>query len=161
MARTEDGTPLGYGYVQYEKPESAEAAVEKANGMLLEGKQLYVAHYTNKEQRGGIKGFTNLYVKNLPSGIDTDDKLVELFKEFGDITSAWLAKAGQVRENFCQEKPPEVTHGPSNSGFEAQCSFVWRRGCALKRVSWLTVQEGTATNGTQLLAIGTLHFCVH
>lgn len=92
VAAAEDGTSLGYGYVQYERPESAAAAVDSANGMLLKGTALYVAHYASKEQRGGSKGFTNLFVKNLPPSIDNDDALISLFSQFGEITSVYLQK---------------------------------------------------------------------
>lgn len=88
----ENGKSLGYGYVQYEKPESAADAVQRANKMLLEGRQLTVAHYTPRETRGGKTGYTNLYVKNLPSTIKDEEELTKLFQEHGEITSAVLAR---------------------------------------------------------------------
>ncbi|GMH39880.1 hypothetical protein BSKO_07784 [Bryopsis sp. KO-2023] len=92
VAMDDEGKSLGYGYVQYQKPDFAQEAVDRANGMLLEGKQLYVAHYTSKDSRKARPGFTNMYVKSLPSTIDTEAKLCALFKDYGEITSAMLAK---------------------------------------------------------------------
>lgn len=93
MAVEENGKSLGYGYVQYEKPDYAAEAVERANGMLLEGRQLHVAYYATRETRGARSGFTNLYVKNLPASVHGDEDLVKLFEGHGEITSAVLARS--------------------------------------------------------------------
>lgn len=93
VAMDENGKSLGYGYVQYEKPDFATEAVERANGMLLEGRQLYVAHYATRETRGANSGFTNLYVKNLPSSVRGEEDLVKMFEVHGEITSAILARS--------------------------------------------------------------------
>lgn len=36
----------------------------------------------------GPQYFTNIYVKNFPETIDSDDKLAEMFSKFGKISSA-------------------------------------------------------------------------
>lgn len=92
VARNELGEPLGYGYVQYETPEAATAAVQRANGMLLKGRQLHVAHYKNKSTRGAGRGFTNLYVKSFPEDVKEESALRAMFEVFGPITSVHLAK---------------------------------------------------------------------
>lgn len=84
--------PLGYGYVQYETPEAAQAAVERANGMLLKGKQLHVAPYKSKAQRDMNRGFTNVYCKNLPESVVDEDSFKALFSDYGNITSVYLAR---------------------------------------------------------------------
>lgn len=83
---------MGYGYVQYNTPEGAQAAVERANGMLLKGRQLYVAPYLSKRQRESTRGFTNIYCKNLPESVVDENSLKELFAKFGTITSVFLAR---------------------------------------------------------------------
>ena len=92
VARDDDGQSLGYGYVQYETPEAAQSAVDRANGMLLEGKQLYVAHYATKDTRVSQHGYTNVYIKNLPPSIETDEALKGLFEKCGDVTSCYMPK---------------------------------------------------------------------
>lgn len=90
VALDDDGNPLGYGYVQYETAEAASAAVERANGMLLKGRQLYVAPYRGKADRLAAKGFTNLYVKHFPASVVDEETFKELFTGLGKITSVYL-----------------------------------------------------------------------
>ncbi|GMH35378.1 hypothetical protein BSKO_03246 [Bryopsis sp. KO-2023] len=92
VALDEMGQSLGYGYVQYDAPESAVAAVERANGMLLKGRQLHVAPYKSKNARGIGRGFTNLYVKHLPAEVKDETDLRAMFEVYGDITSVHMAK---------------------------------------------------------------------
>eukprot|EP00210_Caulerpa_lentillifera_P002328 g2234.t1 len=92
VALDDDGNPLGYGYVQYETAEAATAAVERANGMLLKGRQLYVAPYRAKAARMAAKGFTNLYIKHFPSTVVDEDSFKELFTGLGKITSVYLPR---------------------------------------------------------------------
>lgn len=89
----EEENSLGYGYVQYRDSASAQQAVERAHGMLLSGSQLVVAHHVKKSARGAAPtGYTNVYTKNLPKKIVTDNDLIEFYKEYGEITSACLLK---------------------------------------------------------------------
>lgn len=92
VALDDNGNPLGYGYVQYEAEESALAAVERANGMLLKGRQLYVAPYKPKTARMAQKGFTNIYVKHFPPHVVDEESFRELFRDIGKITSIYLPK---------------------------------------------------------------------
>lgn len=39
---TEDGKSKGYGFVQFESEEYAKAAIEKLNGTIVDGKEMYV-----------------------------------------------------------------------------------------------------------------------
>ncbi|KAH0664281.1 hypothetical protein KY284_029212 [Solanum tuberosum] len=45
-----NGQSKGYGFVQFDNDESAQSAIDKLNGMLINGKQVYVAHALRKEQ---------------------------------------------------------------------------------------------------------------
>ncbi|KAK4253049.1 hypothetical protein QN277_010880 [Acacia crassicarpa] len=91
-----------FGFVNFQSPESAAAAVERLNGTTINGdKILYVGRAQKKAEREAelkakfeqerisryekLQG-ANLYMKNLDDSID-DEKLKELFSEFGTITS--------------------------------------------------------------------------
>ncbi|CAN7034714.1 hypothetical protein IGI04_032143 [Brassica rapa subsp. trilocularis] len=86
------GQSKGYGFVQFEKEESAQAAIDKLNGMLMNDKQVYVGHFIRRQERSREENaptprFTNVYVKNLPKEIG-EDELRKTFGKFGSISSA-------------------------------------------------------------------------
>lgn len=90
------GRSKGYGFVQFEKEETAQAAIDKLNGMLLNDKQVFVGHFVRRQDRshsesGAVPRFTNVYVKNLPKEI-SDDELKKVFGKHGDISSAVVMK---------------------------------------------------------------------
>ncbi|KAK6136887.1 hypothetical protein DH2020_029373 [Rehmannia glutinosa] len=83
------GQSMGYGFVQFASEESAQKAIEKLDGMLLNGKQVYVGPFLSKQEREKSvekAKFTNVFVKNLSESI-TEDDLKKIFGEFGQITS--------------------------------------------------------------------------
>ncbi|KAL0348342.1 UNVERIFIED_CONTAM: Polyadenylate-binding protein 2 [Sesamum angustifolium] len=89
VATDSSGQSLGYGFVQYASEESAQKAIEKLNGMLLNGKQVYVGPFLRKQERQmsiDKTKFTNVFVKNL-SESTTEEDLQKVFGEFGPITS--------------------------------------------------------------------------
>ncbi|MBO1764677.1 hypothetical protein JQN64_26170, partial [Escherichia coli] len=66
-------------------------AIQKVNGMLLNGKKVYVGKFIPRAEREKelgekAKRFTNVYVKNFGDDLD-DEKLYEIFSKFGKITS--------------------------------------------------------------------------
>mmetsp|Transcript_19518 Transcript_19518/g.28495 ORF Transcript_19518/g.28495 Transcript_19518/m.28495 type:complete len:710 (+) Transcript_19518:230-2359(+) len=83
----ESGSSKGYGYVHYETAEAAHAAIEKLDGMLIDGQEVQVGEFMSRSTRPGQSDFTNLYVKNIPYEWD-DDKLNEEFSKFGEVVSA-------------------------------------------------------------------------
>lgn len=88
----ESGGSKGYGFVHFETEEAAKSAIEKVNGMLLNGKKVFVGRFMNRKERMEILGdkakkFTNVYIKNLNETFD-DEKLKSLFEEYGGIVSA-------------------------------------------------------------------------
>jgi polyadenylate-binding protein len=81
----------GYGFVHFETEEAANNAIIKVNGMLLNGKKVFVGRFIprkdrEKEMGEKAKRFTNVYVKNFGEELD-DDKLREMFEHYGKINS--------------------------------------------------------------------------
>ncbi|XP_048248944.1 polyadenylate-binding protein 4-like [Haliotis rufescens] len=91
IASDENGSK-GYGFVHFETEEAARQAIEKVNGMLLNGKKVYVGKFIPRKERIALLGdkmkrFNNVYIKNFGDELD-DDKIRELFDPFGKIISA-------------------------------------------------------------------------
>ncbi|MCP9263243.1 Polyadenylate-binding protein [Dirofilaria immitis] len=93
VANDEESNSKGYGFVHFETEESAQKAIEKVNGMLLEGKKCkYVGKFQPRTARLREMGetarrFTNVYIKNFADELDKE-ALEKLFSKFGKITSA-------------------------------------------------------------------------
>lgn len=82
----------GYGFVHFETEEAARNAIEKVNGMLLNGKKVFVGRFMNRRERleqmgDKMKKFNNVYIKNFGEEMD-DEKLHQMFEPFGKIISA-------------------------------------------------------------------------
>ncbi|KAG5992289.1 Protein phosphatase PP2A regulatory subunit B [Claviceps lovelessii] len=102
LARDPDGKSRGFGFVNYTTHEAAAKAVEELNGRDFRGQDLYVGRAQKKHEReeelrrsyeaarlekaNKYQG-VNLYIKNLDDDVD-DEKLRQMFSEFGPITSA-------------------------------------------------------------------------
>lgn len=101
-----DATPRCFGFVNFQAPEEATAAVDAMNNQEYQGKVLFVGRAQKKEERekelrdrfeqlklerqkkyAGV----NLYVKNLNESID-DARLNMEFSKFGPITSARIMR---------------------------------------------------------------------
>jgi polyadenylate-binding protein len=85
------GESRGYGFVHFESEESAKAAIEKVNGMLLKSLQVYVGPFYRRalRQKDASNTYTNLYIKELKEGV-VEDTIKEHFGTFGKITSSCL-----------------------------------------------------------------------
>lgn len=86
----ESSLSKGYGYVHYETAEAANAAIDKLDGMLIDGQEVQVGHFMRRNERPGQNDWTNCYVKNVPLEWD-DAKLRDLFEKFGEIESATIS----------------------------------------------------------------------
>ncbi|CAH8337121.1 unnamed protein product [Eruca vesicaria subsp. sativa] len=101
VMRDGDGRSRCFGFVNFENAEDAARAVEALNGKKFDDKEWYVGKAQKKSERelelsrryeqgaretGNDFDGLNLYVKNLDDTV-TDEKLRELFAEFGTITS--------------------------------------------------------------------------
>jgi len=88
------GKSKGYGFVHFETEESAVKAVETVNGMLLNGKKVYVGPFMKKGERPADQNeprFTNVFVKNF--GDDVTEELMRTeFAKFGVITNVVIMK---------------------------------------------------------------------
>ncbi|POO01840.1 Splicing factor-like protein [Trema orientale] len=121
VAKYEDGKSRGYGFVQFDSEESANAAIEKLNGSIvhdarraveamnglqLGSKVLYVARAQKKTERKQILRReyeekrkeqilkyknSNIYLKNIDDDV-TDEELREHFSKCGTITSAKIMR---------------------------------------------------------------------
>ncbi|KAJ8911057.1 hypothetical protein NQ315_015111 [Exocentrus adspersus] len=91
VAQDENGTSKGYGFVHFETEEAANKSIEKVNGMLLNGKKVYVGRFIPRKEREKELGekaklFTNVYVKNFGEDL-SEEQLRSMFEKFGKITS--------------------------------------------------------------------------
>lgn len=87
-----DGQSKGYGFIHFETEEAAQKAIEKVNGMLLDGKKVFVGKFQPRAARmrelgESSQSFTNVYVKNF-ADVLSKEKLEELFSKFGTVLSA-------------------------------------------------------------------------
>jgi len=88
VAFDDQGVSKGYGYVQYETQEEADHAIAQVNGMEIKKKIVHVQRFLPRSEREKSNNFlTNIYVKHLDPSVD-NEKLKELFSEYGVITSA-------------------------------------------------------------------------
>lgn len=91
VATDETGNSKGYGFVHFETEDAANQAIQKVNGMLLNGKKVFVGKFIPRKQREKEMGekarkFTNVFVKNFGEDLN-DDRLAEMFTNYGKITS--------------------------------------------------------------------------
>lgn len=116
------GKSCGFGFVHFETQEAADQAIEKVNGMLMNGKKVFVGkHVSRKERHSRLEelraNFTNIFIKNLLPET-TDEQLVEMFKPYGEIQSAVVQKDEEGKSkgfgfvNF-------VEHGSAQKAVEA------------------------------------------
>eukprot|EP00657_Telonema_sp_P-1_P009014 TRINITY_DN31_c0_g1_i2.p1 TRINITY_DN31_c0_g1~~TRINITY_DN31_c0_g1_i2.p1 ORF type:complete len:504 (-),score=228.06 TRINITY_DN31_c0_g1_i2:23-1534(-) len=131
LKKYEEGAKKGfpttqYGFVNFETPEGAKAAVEALNDTEHKGRTLFCGPAEKSAQRRAklkaqfdkikqdqIAKYlnVNLYVKNLDDSV-TEEKLKELFEPFGVITSAKLMMDGTTSRGFgfvCFTTPEEAT----------------------------------------------------
>jgi polyadenylate-binding protein len=131
IAMDEHGSK-GYGFVHFETDEAAKSAIDKVNGMLLNGKKVFVGRFMTRRERYDMMGdrakkFTNVYVKNFGEAL-SDDKLRELFETCGPITSCKVMSddGGKSRgfgfvgfeEHEGAQKAVDTLHGKEIDGHE-------------------------------------------
>ncbi|XP_051700963.1 polyadenylate-binding protein 1-like isoform X2 [Oryctolagus cuniculus] len=126
VMRDSSGHSRGFGFVNFEKHEEAQKAVDHMNGKEVSGRLLYVGRAQKRAERQNelkrkfeqvkqdrlhrYQG-VNLYVKNLDDSID-DEKLRKEFSPYGVITSAKVMTEGGHSKGFgfvCFSSPEEAT----------------------------------------------------
>ncbi|CAE6422207.1 unnamed protein product [Rhizoctonia solani] len=122
-----EGKSRGFGFVNFERHEEAERAVNEMNEKDIKGRPLYVgraqkkserqselarSHEAAKQERQNKYAGVNLYVKNLDDDVD-DDKLRAEFEAFGTITSCKVMRNERdISKGFgfvCFSTPDEAT----------------------------------------------------
>ncbi|KAJ0138797.1 Polyadenylate-binding protein, cytoplasmic and nuclear, partial [Colletotrichum tanaceti] len=127
LARDQEGKSRGFGFVNFTTHEAAAKAVDDLNGKDFRGQDLYVGRAQKKHEReeelrksyeaarmekaNKYQG-VNLYIKNLDDDVD-DEKLRQLFADFGPITSAKVMRdnatdSGNEDEGSSEEKETEA-----------------------------------------------------
>jgi len=99
----ESGGSKGYGYVHYETAEAANAAIEKLDGMLIDGQEVQVGAFMRRNERPGQSDWTNCYVKNIPLDWD-DDRLRDEFTRYGLVVSAAITFGYRKKKRSKQPK---------------------------------------------------------
>ena len=86
LNENEQGNHLGYGYVTYYNPESAEAAINSCNGKVVWKSLLQVDYFKKKNERISTSGpeVYKIYITNLPGDFNEQD-IINLTKEYGSI----------------------------------------------------------------------------
>jgi len=127
IATDDDGNSRGYGFIHFETEESAQLAIEKVNGMLLDGKKVFVGRFLPRNARMRELGetgrrFTNVYVKNFGEELN-EEKLRELFAKYGSITSCTVMSDNEGKSKgfgfVAFEKPEEAEEAVTElNGYE-------------------------------------------
>nr|WMV69941.1 polyadenylate-binding protein 1t [Euglena gracilis]BDX17157.1 polyadenylate-binding protein 1A [Euglena gracilis] len=88
VATDPNGESRGYGFVHFESEESAKAAIEKVNGMLLKSMQVFVGPFVRRALRiqEHAGSYTNVYIKQVKTGI-TEEEISGFFGKIGPIES--------------------------------------------------------------------------
>uniref|UniRef100_A0ABK0LBR6 Poly(A) binding protein, cytoplasmic 1-like n=1 Tax=Rattus norvegicus TaxID=10116 RepID=A0ABK0LBR6_RAT len=126
VMRDSNGQSRGFGFINFEKHEEAQKAVDHMNGKEVSGQLLYVGRAQKraerqnelkrrfeqmKQERQNRYQGVNLYVKNLDDSIN-DDRLKEVFSTYGVITSAKVMTESSHSKGFgfvCFSSPEEAT----------------------------------------------------
>ena len=113
----ETGLSKGYGYVHYETNEAAKNAIEKLDGMLIDGKEVQVGVFMRRDNRPDAQAFTNCFIKNIP--FDWDEKKLESeFEKFGEIVSVSISMGRRKRLPKKVAKAPAPAEKKEEEGAE-------------------------------------------
>lgn len=113
----ETGLSKGYGYVHYETAEAAHAAIDKLDGMLIDGQEVQVGEFMSRGVRPGQSEFTNCYVKNIPYEWTDADFNAE-FSKYGEVASAVVSTG--IRNRPRRKKAPAAAAAKEESKDEAK-----------------------------------------
>lgn len=114
----ETGKSKGYGYVHYETAEAANAAIDKLDGMLIDGQEVQVGHFMRRNDRPDINSWTNCYVKNIPLEWD-DERFKKEFEQFGEVLSASISQGIPKKRATPKKEEPASSEEEKPEGEEA------------------------------------------
>lgn len=130
VATDEDGVSKGYGFVHFETEESANRAIARVNGCILNQRPVYVGKFIPKVERDRNSDpknimFNNCFVKNFPRDM-TDVQFMELFQKFGAVSSCTIMRTDKGESKgfgFVSYEQPEeamqaveALHGTEQGG---------------------------------------------
>jgi len=110
IATDSEGRSLGYGYVQFEKPEDAENALKILQGSKLKEKELVLSKFVPKDKRETPSAKTNIYLKDLPH-LSTVDEVQKLITK---TVVSIVGKEDKIKSIFVKKHPKE----------DKYCAFV-------------------------------------
>ncbi|KAJ8420884.1 hypothetical protein Cgig2_021819 [Carnegiea gigantea] len=139
VAVDSNGQSKGYGFVQFDREESAKNAIKSLSGMLMNDKQVYVGFFIRRQERSRANvspKFTNIYVKNLSESCN-DEGLKKIFSPYGTITSAVVMKDSNGKSrcfgfvNF--QSPDSAAAAVENLNGTTHDDMVWYVGRAQRK----------------------------
>lgn len=137
VAQDPTGDSKGYGFVHFETEEAAVSAINKVNGMLLNGKKVFVGRFVPRKEREielgeKAKLFTNCYIKNFNEDM-SEDELMEVFAKYGSISSLKVMKGDDEKNKgfgFVSFEDPEAAEAAcdelNGSELQGKTIFVGR-----------------------------------
>lgn len=165
VATNVEGQSLGYGYVQFEKKEDAEDALNHLQGQRLKENELQLLAFVPKDKRVTTASKKNIYVKHLPQDIPEDqlNKLVsDIFSKFGEIETFVLKRHPKENkysafvcykdEDVAQNAVNELTKDPQDLGSSEGPLYVSWHQTKSDRTRELKRQYQQSQNDTNLYA---------
>uniref|UniRef100_A0A7S2THB5 RRM domain-containing protein n=1 Tax=Lotharella oceanica TaxID=641309 RepID=A0A7S2THB5_9EUKA len=142
---SKDGKWLNYGFVHFKEEKSAQTAIEKKNGVAIDGHKLSVAPFQPKKERSGSIT-TNLYVKNFPVEDFGDKELQEMFEKYGEISSLKIERNPdtKVSKGFGYvdfKKPGDAKKALELDGTEVQGKKLYVREFQSKEIRKRLLKE--------------------
>lgn len=149
VATTKEGKSKGYGYVHFEEEEVANLAIKEVDGKVIEDMEVSVSKFIPKRERDAYKAssWTNIFVKDLPEEIKTDEQLQEIFSEYGTILSPKLMFDKQTGKAFGfvnfedHESAAKAVEGMNGAEVNGKTLFVSRAQKKSERVALLKKQH--------------------
>jgi polyadenylate-binding protein len=101
IRRDAAGKSLGFGFIQFARPEDAESAMNDLEGASINNRPIEIRRYMKPFQSPEAT-FKNVHVKSasgsLPDGLNTDDGLRDFMSQFGEVQSAVVKISPTVAE---------------------------------------------------------------
>ncbi len=69
LKQNQKGECIGYGYVNFDKSESAQAALDHLNHYQIKGKEIYVSLFSAKGQRAEEERYPLVLLKQIPPSV--------------------------------------------------------------------------------------------